>query len=110
MKKARVTFEDMKEEIRDVSDLFLLNFVKKLYIYINASNMAIDAVLTQKNEENDISLFYILRQLSAAENNYMVVEKECLTIVSAVKKLKIHLTKKFTIRTDHQACKWLLGL
>ncbi|WUR04562.1 endonuclease [Vairimorpha necatrix] len=47
---------------------------------------------------------------SSCRNKLHFTEKECLAIVWAVKKLRIYITREFTIRTDHQALKWLLNL
>ena len=109
--KALEDFTKMKIEIRNASDLRLPEFAKRFYLDTDASNLAIGAVLSQKDENEDLKpVICISRKLHAAEINYTVTEKECLAVVWAVKKLRIYLTREFTIRTDHQALKWLLNL
>ncbi|KAF9761434.1 Retrovirus-related Pol polyprotein from transposon [Nosema granulosis] len=101
----------MKQEIRNAASLLLPDVKKRFYIHADASNLAIGAVLSQEDDENVLKpVFCISRKLLPAEINYTVTEKECLAILWAVKKMKVYLSNEFTIRTDHQALKWLLDL
>ena len=70
----------------------------------DASNEGIGAVLSQDGHP----CCYVSRTLNPPEKNYTTTEKELLAIVWAVKRLRQYLLgRRFHIRTDHQALKWL---
>lgn len=54
---------------------------------------------------------YISRVLTAAEKNYTTSEKECLTVLWSIQKLRPYVEEyTFTVVTDHSALKWLRNL
>ncbi|KRH93961.1 putative transposable element, partial [Pseudoloma neurophilia] len=82
---------------------------KTFIIYTDASQLGIGAALC-KLENNEIRLvLWISRKFLPREKNYTTTEKECLSVVWAVNKFRQFLHKKFIIRNDHQALKWLLS-
>lgn len=102
-------FNKMKTDIIATTCLNLPNFRERFYIFANALNLGISAMLAQMEKENLKPILFISRKLNSAETNYTVTEKECLAIVWTIKKLSVYLDKEFTIKTDHQALKWLLA-
>ena len=76
----------------------------------DASNEAIGAVLSQVQDGQERAIAYGSKSLHKAERNYCVTRRELLAIVYFVKYYKHYLYgKKFLVRTDHGALRWLFG-
>ena len=78
----------------------------------DASEYQLGCCLLQEQPDGALHpIGYWSRTLTSAEKNYSSTEKECLAIVWAVQHLRPYLEgQRFTIRTDHDALKWLLNL
>ena len=88
----------------------LAHFDNKLEIVIqtDASHTGLGAVLMQDGGEGLKPVVYISRRLSDAESRYHANELECLAIVWAIKKLRSYIYgRRFSVRTDSSAVKWL---
>ena len=76
----------------------------------DASDYGIGVVLSQEQEGMEKVIAYSSRALTKSERNYCVTRKELLAVVYFVKYFRMYLYgRKFTIRTDHGALKWLFG-
>ena len=63
----------------------------------------------QKQEGQEIVIAYGSKTLSTAERNYCVTRRELLALVYFVDNYRHYLIgRKFLIRTDHGALKWLM--
>jgi hypothetical protein len=78
----------------------------------DASNYQIGCTLLQDQPDGSKHpIGYWSRGMKSAENNYSTTEQECLAIVWAVLQLRPYLEeKRFVIRTDHHALRWVLSL
>ena len=77
----------------------------------DASNEAIGAVLSQVQDGQERVVAYASRLLTAPEKNYCVTRRELLAIVYFIKQFRPYLLgKKFLIRTDHAALRWLRNM
>ena len=77
---------------------------KPFHLYTDASATGIGAVLEQSSHV----VAYVSRALSKAEQNYSVIQKECLALVYALKQFRHYLLgRPFKILTDHAPLQWL---
>lgn len=102
--KTQEAFQTLKDKLCSSPVLKFPDFAKPFTLTTDASNEGIGAILSQDGHP----CCYISRTLNPPERNYSTTEKELLAIVWAVKRLRQYLLgRKFLIRTDHQALKWL---
>ncbi|XP_058009380.1 uncharacterized protein LOC131183173 [Hevea brasiliensis] len=59
-----------------------------LILYLSVENMALGAMLAQEVENLERAIYYISKKLLAYEENYSLIEKTCLAVVWATKKLR----------------------
>ena len=70
------------------------NWEKDFEVYVDASNVAIGAVLSQKDEKgHDHPIYFASRQLVQAERNYTVTEREALGMIFSVQKFRHYLLR-----------------
>lgn len=103
-------FDDLKHALCSAPVLALPDWDQPFVLTTDWSRDAIGAVLAQVDpvtgDEHPIA--YASRALTPAESNYAATEGECLAVKWAVEKFRYYLHgRHFTLRTDHQALKWL---
>ena len=102
--KQQNSLDTLKQKLCESPVLIYPDFSKTSTLTTEASNEGIRGVLSQGGHP----CCYVSRTLNPPERNYSTTEKELLAIVWAVKRLRQYLLgRKFLIRTDHQALKWL---
>ena len=67
------------------------DFSREFTMQCDASNNSIGAVLSQDFEDGEHPVVYIHRVLTSSEQNYSTIEKECLALMWAIKKLRSYL-------------------
>lgn len=82
---------------------------KSFYFQTDASDLALDVVLHQTNENNEhLPLSFTSRTLKGSEFSYYTTEKELLAIMWVLMKFRSYvLGAKLIIRTDHKALTFL---
>jgi len=109
-KEGKEAFEKIKDVLCTAP---CLSFPEKDSVFIldtDASHSAIGCVLSQLKEGGESVIAYGSRKLTKAEKSYCITRKELLAVYYFVTQYKQFLLgKKFIIRTDHKALKWLLN-
>ncbi|CAK1602205.1 unnamed protein product [Parnassius mnemosyne] len=82
---------------------------KEFIVDTDASDIGLGGVLSQRNGDQEIVIAYFSKSLSKPERNYCVTRRELLAVVKSLQNfIKYLLGRKFHLRTDHAALKWLL--
>lgn len=95
-------FENAKQALYEATGRPMPDFNREFSIQTDASHNCIAGALFQKNEdnENDVVLF-VSRKLNKHEMNYSITEKELLSVVWTIKKLRTCLFQPFKVYNDH---------
>lgn len=101
-------FQKLQEKLLSAPVLGFPVEGEAFYLYTDASNVGIGAILMQMQNGKETTICYLSRTLQPAERNYCATEKECLAVVWAIKTLRHYLTGvKFTVFSDHASLQWL---
>jgi hypothetical protein len=105
------SFDTLKEKMVTVPILVFPNWSKAFHVHVDASSIALGAVLAQPGEGDiDHPLAFSSRNLSTAEINYTTTEREGLAMVYELHKFHHYmLGGHFKIFTDHFALKYLVN-
>ena len=108
-KDCQTAFEQLKHFLTSAPILSYPLPEGKFVLDTDASNVGIGGVLSQVQNGQEKVLAYFSKTLSRPERNYCVTRKELLAVVKSVEHFYKYLYgRKFLIRTDHAALKWLL--
>lgn len=107
--KCQAAFETLKEKLTDKPVLFAPDFEKPFIVQTDASDVGMGAVLSQVDERGEEHpIVYLSKKFSDVERRYGTTEKECASIVFAIKRLHYYLDgRSFTVVTDHNPLVWL---
>ncbi|UYV68256.1 K02A2.6-like [Cordylochernes scorpioides] len=109
--ECRKAFRQIKEIIS--SDQILIAYDPKLPIRLScdSSSYGLCAVLSQIDVDgNERPIYFISRTLSQAEKKYSQIDKECLSIIWALKKFNNYLFgRKFELITDNKPLHHILN-
>jgi len=79
-----------------------------MILHMNASDTAIEAVLSQRQGGYERVNAYAGHRLGRRKANYCVTRKELLAVVHFMRYFRQHLLgRTFLVRTDHSALTWL---
>ena len=107
-KQQEAAFETLKTMLTSPPILHTPDFAKPFIVQTDASDLGIGAGLLQEHNNNMFPVAYASRNLSKSEKNYSVIEKECLSIVFAIKKFQKYLYGvKFIIQCDHRPLSYI---
>ncbi len=96
------SFNELKAKLINYQKLVSVDINSPFYVYTDASNYAIGAVLIQEKDGEKVTVSMRSRLLKNAELNYSTYDKELLAIHDAFKHWRCYLDgNKSTFYTDH---------
>ncbi|TYK26567.1 Retrovirus-related Pol polyprotein from transposon 17.6 [Cucumis melo var. makuwa] len=76
----------------------------------DASDVVVGDMPGQKKDKVTDPIYYAIKTLNEAEENYTTIEKELLAIVFAIEKFRSYIVgSKVTIHSDHSAIRYLMA-
>ena len=105
-------FETLKQRMTSPPVLALPRHGKPYIVDTDASAYQLGcALLQEQDDETYKPVGYWSYSLNDTERNYSPTERECYSVVWSVTTLRPYIEgTKFTIRTDHDALRWLMTL
>ena len=98
-----VAFCKLKELLVSPPVLKVVEPDKPYILQTDASELGLEAVLSQLKDDEEHTVAFASRKLLPREKNYSVIEKECVAIVWSLQVFYVYLFgQRFTIETDHQ--------
>lgn len=78
------------------------NYDLEFVVQTDTSDKGIEVVLTQRQSSEEHPIIYLSRKFTDPERSFNASERECATIIFAIKKLRHYIDgQKFSIETDH---------
>ena len=92
IEECQISFNKLKRKLVEAPILKFPNWSTKFHVHIDASRIAIRAILTQPgDDEMHYPIVYISRKLNKAERNYSTTEIEALGMVFSLQKYRHYL-------------------
>jgi hypothetical protein len=117
--QCQTTFETLKDKLFVAPVLRGPNWDLPFHISTDASDSAIGGVLGQKEDQQSYAIYFVSKNFSPAELNYIVTEKEFLVVFHTINEFHHYITgyEVFSIRflmnkpiTNGRVTRWLLLL
>jgi hypothetical protein len=103
-------FSTLKHQLSTAPILRGPDWTLPFHISSDASDTAIGAVLGQEEDHLPYAIYFISKNMSPAELNYTVTEKEFLAVIYAINKFRHYITGYSTFfHTDHSVIKYLMN-
>ncbi|XP_059596429.1 uncharacterized protein LOC132254561, partial [Vitis vinifera] len=107
--KCQRSFEELKQFLTTAPIVRAPNWKLPFEVMCDSSDLAMGAVLGQREDGKPYVIYYASRTLNEAQKNYTTTEKELLAIVFALDKFRAYLVgSSIVVFTDHSALKYLL--
>jgi len=82
-------FEEIKEYLIQPPVLVAPVLGKSFLLYVRAMDHFLGALLAQNNDQNhEQTIYYLSRKMIGVEHHYNLIEKECLSLVFAIQKMR----------------------
>ena len=101
-------FNAVKHRLTSSPILAFPRFDIKFTVDCDASGEGLGAVLSQTCDGREYAIFYASRTLTKAERQYCATQRELLALLWGCRQFRPYLYgRHFTVRTDHNALRWL---
>lgn len=102
--QCREAFNKLKQILANDVTLKIVDYNQRFYVSCDASDKAISAVLAQGKPPHDRPIQFFSKALTHPQEKWIIMERECLALVSAVKAFSNYLQgREFTLITDNLA-------
>jgi hypothetical protein len=100
----------LKFKVSEAPVLRGLDWTLPFHISTYASDTAIKVVLRQLEGKDPYEIYYVSKNLSPTELNYMVTEKAFLVVIHVINKFRHYITGyPVILNTDHAAINFLMN-
>ncbi|WJZ81227.1 hypothetical protein VitviT2T_001080 [Vitis vinifera] len=107
--KCQKSFEELKQFLTTAPVVRAPNWKLPFEVMCDASDLAMGAVLGQREDGKPYVIYYASKTLNEAQKNYTTTKKELLVVVFALDKFRAYLVGSvIVVFTDHSALKYLL--
>ncbi|KAA0062414.1 Retrovirus-related Pol polyprotein from transposon 17.6 [Cucumis melo var. makuwa] len=108
--KIDVAFQTLKDVLTSTSVLVAPDWSQPFELMCDASDVVVGDMPGQKKDKVTDPIYYAIKTLNEAEENYTTIEKELLAIVFAIEKFRSYIVgSKVTIHSDHSAIRYLMA-
>ena len=108
-KVCQESFEELKSHLTTAPIVRAPNWQFPFEVMCDASDLAIGAVLGQREDGKTHVVYYASKTLNEAQRNYTTTENELLAVVYALDKFRAYLVgSDIVIFTHHSTLKYLL--
>jgi hypothetical protein len=103
--------DTLKQKLVTTLILIFLDWDKEFHVHVDASSIALGAVLSQPREGDiDHPIVFASRKFSIVEKNYTTTEREGLAMIYVLQKFRHYLLgSHFNMYTNHSALKYLVN-
>ena len=109
-KSCQEALDIVKDKLTTAPILWGPNWALPFHIHVDASDKAIGVALGQIDENFPYAIYFISKNLSKAELNYTVTEKELLTVMHSLNKFRHYIIGYQTfVHIDRAAIKYLMN-
>nr|GEV01817.1 reverse transcriptase domain-containing protein [Tanacetum cinerariifolium] len=109
-KKCVEAFQTLNRKLTEAPILIALDWDMPFELMCDARDIAIGAVLAQRQEKHFRLIHYASKTVTEAESNYIITEKEMLAVVYSFEQFRSYLImNKSIVYTDHSALKYLFA-
>ncbi|RVW87019.1 Retrovirus-related Pol polyprotein from transposon 17.6 [Vitis vinifera] len=107
--KCQRSFEELKQFLTTAPIVRAPNWKLPFEVMCDSSDLAMGAVLGQREDGKPYVIYYASKTLNEAQKNYTTTEKELLAVVFALDKFRAYLVgSSIVVFTDHSTLKYLL--